>query len=569
MSGVPVPRRANSLAEREPDADEETGSTLVSKPATLTRNPNELATTTGASDAADLPDDVGYVVAWIDDARRLIRQGEAAPARAAAERALHVLAGRQQPDVESRARGVAAEAFIAVGQLDSALEQAAQGLAVAQVSGDGQTLAHAFRILGDIHGELRQFDTSAQCLARAAKSAAPVDAADLRAEIHASLAHNAVCAARLAGTAAPATAAELRGDAVDHGRQALVLARRGDSPHGEALASLRLGQALLESGDVDAAADNALRASDLATAHRFVPLRRSAELLAAEIDLFRGAIDSATSRARAVALASADAGAAGIEFDAWRLVHRAAKTAGDYAAALAAHERMFELDESIRGSAALTRARELTGTFETQNARLEAEKARLEAELLRLKSRRLESEKRALEAQARELDRHANQDPLTGLWNRRHIDDELPRMIAGARDRGAPISVAIGDIDLFKSINDRFGHPAGDAVLCVVADLLRDNCRPSDTVARVGGEEFLLVLEDSDPRSAWLVCERLRRAIERHRWSDIDAELGVTISFGLSGPELDGDARDFLSSADQNLYEAKRSGRNRVMPGRR
>lgn len=541
----------------------------MSTPAALPRNPTPITTAAHTQDAAAPPDEAAYVVAWIDDARRLLRQGETVPARAAAERALSVLAGGQQPDVESRARGVVAEALLVAGQLDAALEQATQSLSAAQGSGDGQTLAQAFRVLGDIHGELRLFDTAAQCLARAAKAAAPVDAADLRAEIHASLAHNAACAARLAAQAAPATAAELRGDAVDHGRQALALARRGNNLHGEALASLRLGQALLENGAIDAAAASALRASDLATAHRFVPLGRGAELLAAGIDLQRGAIERAASRARAVALACADEGAAGTELDAWRLVYRATKAAGDFAGALSAHERMFELDDAIRSSVALARARELTGTSETQNARLEAEKARLEAELLRLKSRRLESEKRALEAQARELDRHANQDPLTGLWNRRHIDDELPRMIADARDRGAPISVAIGDIDLFKSINDRFGHPAGDAVLCAVADLLRDNCRPSDTVARVGGEEFLLVLEDSDPRSAWLVCERLRRAIERHRWTDIDPELAVTISFGLSGPDVDGEARAFLASADQNLYEAKRGGRNRVMPPRR
>jgi diguanylate cyclase (GGDEF)-like protein len=540
----------------------------VSKPTALPHDATTIAAAAREAGNAALPDDVGYVAAWIDDARRLVRQGDAVPARAAAERALSVLAGGQQPEVESRAHGVVAEAFAAFGQLDSALEQATHGLAIAQTSGDGQTRAHAFRILGDIHGELRQFDTAAQCLARAAKDAGPVDGADLRAEIHASLCHNALCTARVAETVAPATAAELRGNAVDHGRQALALARRGQSPHCEALASLRLGQALLEIRDIDGAVESVLRASGLAVAHRFAPLGRGAELLAAEIDLLRGATDDARRRARAVAFGSAEAGASGTEFDAWRLVYRAAKAAGDFAAALAAHERMFELDEAIRGSVAQARAREVTDAVETQNARLEAEKARLEAELLRLKSRRLESEKRALEVQARELDRHANQDPLTGLWNRRHIDDELPRMIADARTRSAPISVAIGDIDLFKSINDRFGHPAGDAVLCTVADLLRDNCRPSDTVARVGGEEFLLVLEDSDPRSAWLVCERLRRAIERHPWTDIHPDLRVTISFGLSGPGIDGDARDFQSSADRNLYAAKRNGRNQVVPGR-
>ena len=94
--------------------------------------------------------------------------------------------------------------------------------------------------------------------------------------------------------------------------------------------------------------------------------------------------------------------------------------------------------------------------------------------------------------------------------------------------------MATADIDFFKAINDRYGHPTGDAVLCAVADLLRDNCRPSDTVARVGGEEFLLVLEDSDAKGAWQVCERLRRALERHAWAEVAPELAVTLSFGIA-----------------------------------
>ncbi|MBK7791292.1 MAG: GGDEF domain-containing protein [Betaproteobacteria bacterium] len=138
---------------------------------------------------------------------------------------------------------------------------------------------------------------------------------------------------------------------------------------------------------------------------------------------------------------------------------------------------------------------------------------------------------------------------------------------AGECERhGSPLAVAIGDIDLFKAINDRYGHPTGDVVLCAVADLLRDNCRPSDAVARVGGEEFLLVLEGTDLKAARPACERLRRAVEKHDWAALAAELGVTISFGMSAAVADGDARDLLSSADQHLYEAKRGGRNRVEP---
>jgi diguanylate cyclase (GGDEF)-like protein len=102
-----------------------------------------------------------------------------------------------------------------------------------------------------------------------------------------------------------------------------------------------------------------------------------------------------------------------------------------------------------------------------------------------------------------------------------------------------------------------------------VADLLRDNCRPSDTVARVGGEEFLLVLGGSDTKGAWVVCERLRRALERYAWAEVAPGLAVTLSFGIAEAPADADIRGLLAAADQQLYAAKRGGRNRVEPSLR
>ncbi|MBY5405011.1 GGDEF domain-containing protein [Rhizobium sp. Z1P35] len=151
-------------------------------------------------------------------------------------------------------------------------------------------------------------------------------------------------------------------------------------------------------------------------------------------------------------------------------------------------------------------------------------------------------------------------DPLTGLLNRRALFDQY-----GTRPMGTTTAVIVFDIDHFKSVNDRFGHAAGDRVLNVFAGELSAHCRTGDTAARLGGEEFVLVLKEIMPGRAELTAERIRRAFEAREIHIDDEVLTCTVSVGVApgrSKSLDFDA--MLSAADKALYVAKRAGRNRV-----
>lgn len=147
-------------------------------------------------------------------------------------------------------------------------------------------------------------------------------------------------------------------------------------------------------------------------------------------------------------------------------------------------------------------------------------------------------------------------DPLTGLLNRRGFDHQ--------RAAAAPGAVLVIDIDHFKAVNDRLGHAAGDNVLCAVAAVLRHLLRGEDIIGRLGGEEFVVLLPETDVEAALVIGERLRAGVEmRVRAGD----QPVTISIGTAGP-CEGDAaEDQVHRADMGAYAAKTAGRNRVMPG--
>jgi diguanylate cyclase (GGDEF)-like protein len=159
------------------------------------------------------------------------------------------------------------------------------------------------------------------------------------------------------------------------------------------------------------------------------------------------------------------------------------------------------------------------------------------------------------------LREQADRDPLTGVRNRRYLD----RARAGAADAlTGPVSLAIVDLDHFKSINDSFGHHTGDAVLVRAAELLVDHVRAEDIVIRTGGEEFAVLMPACDARRAAAVCERLRAVIHRERWDALARGLAVTASIGVvSAPDATG-LDELGRRADERLYAAKRAGRNRV-----
>jgi diguanylate cyclase len=191
-----------------------------------------------------------------------------------------------------------------------------------------------------------------------------------------------------------------------------------------------------------------------------------------------------------------------------------------------------------------------------RNARVAA--ARLDIGRERAKSRQLASSNQLLRRRAEDLVRQANEDALTGLPNRRQVDALLA-------DWPRPLSVALVDVDHFKQVNDRFSHAVGDEVLRQLAAILRNNCRPREVPARLGGEEFLLILESGDEADIGRVAERLRAAVEAFAWQTVAAGLRVTISIGVAWAHEVADAQQLLAVADRRLYMAKRDGRNQVV----
>ena len=193
--------------------------------------------------------------------------------------------------------------------------------------------------------------------------------------------------------------------------------------------------------------------------------------------------------------------------------------------------------------------------------------------LVRL-AKRLRSNNEAVQeniALRRQFEQAALSDPLTGFRNRRWLDQTLPRIVQRHLHAAEPLCIAMMDIDHFKRVNDNFGHAAGDEVLLQVGRLVRGNLRPSDFAARVGGEEFALILPQTLLPGAISAVERLREAIAGAAFDHDGRRLPqVTVSLGLVALEPGVNPGQLLARADVALYAAKQGGRNRTeWPGRR
>jgi diguanylate cyclase (GGDEF)-like protein len=161
----------------------------------------------------------------------------------------------------------------------------------------------------------------------------------------------------------------------------------------------------------------------------------------------------------------------------------------------------------------------------------------------------------------------ANTDALTGLANRRNVLQLAQQEIERAKRTTRPLAFLMFDIDYFKKVNDTYGHSEGDVVLCAVADIARREFRRIDTVGRIGGEEFLVVLPESDQEGVMATADRFRRAIAEKEFSLGANHLGITVSIGVVAPHnMAGviTVEDVLKAADKALYAAKKGGRNRV-----
>jgi diguanylate cyclase (GGDEF)-like protein len=174
----------------------------------------------------------------------------------------------------------------------------------------------------------------------------------------------------------------------------------------------------------------------------------------------------------------------------------------------------------------------------------------------------------ALVARSQKLLQMATSDPLTGLFNRGYVDDRLAIEFSHARRYSKLLTIAVVDVDRFKSLNDTHGHSAGDAVLRQIGVILRNSFRQSDTAGRYGGEEFVIILPETDIESAQQRLESLRESITTTpiEFGATGEKVQVTISAGLASFPQDGNnAAELFALADERMFVAKREGRNRVV----
>ena len=282
------------------------------------------------------------------------------------------------------------------------------------------------------------------------------------------------------------------------------------------------------------------------------------------------------------------------------------ETLGDYQAALEHARAQFEAHHEVMDSERQQRIVELEQSYEAELRRQEitareAEISRLELEselkeaslcerqtlmlvafslfvataivalllwrgymLRRRSSRRIEEKNRELNEALKTISRLARQDPLTGLANRRRLMEVLKSELSRRHRTGAPLTLALGDIDYFKQLNDQYGHQVGDQILMGLAKRMRSCLRESDLLCRWGGEEFLILMPETDAEEARLAMEKVCAAVAAKPFETDAGPVEVTITFGVASVRGD-DFKSAVRVADRAMYAGKHQGRNRVM----
>ena len=497
------------------------------------------------------------------------RVSESEAAVATAQLAMPLLDGDACAAARSDLLCTMAMAYNDLGLHAEALEQVMKALDAARGCGEPAPLSWALNRAGLTYEALGQLDEAERFLLQALEIARRIDGAEEKFSALNNLCGNLVGQARLAADRGELLALHTFVDrALTLGSEALALAQASNNFHREAICHANLCSARTWLGDFDAALRHNAISETISKANGYRGLLVTGKSDHALLLRTQGRFDEAIDWYRQ-ALAQADA----TDDHAFvRQLHAALyemlKQRGDLAGALGHHEALFSLERELMQQRAETRTRLLVHQLDLDLARTEAERSRLDAELQRLRARQLEGELQQLALQARELGRRVLEDELTGLANRRHVDEELPKRLALAREHGAPQCVAALDLDHFKRINDQHGHAIGDDVLRRVAKLLGDNTRGVDLPARIGGEEFLILFGGSSLDAAGEACERLRQAVASHPWGALAEGMTLTISIGLCDAGAATDARHAIERADAALYAAKRAGRNRVCVAR-
>jgi diguanylate cyclase (GGDEF)-like protein len=377
---------------------------------------------------------------------------------------------------------------------------------------------------------------------------------------------NALCAIaiglfhRLNGAAEPAEVEQVLARAQVAGEQALALLERTPDPVYDVAICGNLGEVLLHRGDLQRASALLLRSQAGASERRLLAYGWRLQTTLADWQLAHGHSEQALDVVERLLLDMGPAAPQQTAIRAHHAAYRACRMLGRFEEGLRHFEQLERL-ERLRATSQLRAQSELFVTrTEAQHAQWQAEQARMDAQTQR--------------ARAAEFAARAERDPLTGLGNRRHFDRRCAELLPALQREARPVALVLIDVDHFKDINDEHGHAVGDRVLVALAQLLRENMRSRDVLARHGGEEFVVVLPGMTLEQAAEVCERLRERVASYAGfglqaaDDADAlplagAVRVTISLGLAAAPAY-DTAQLLQRADSQLYRAKREGRNRL-----
>ena len=449
---------------------------------------------------------------------------------------------------EACARSSVARILLVTGETEEAVKESHRALAVADSSGDLAARMKALTTIGTVCWSINNFDLSLAYCERAAETARMIGdkvaggaLMDTMACVYVGYAE----AARADGDAAGAI--EMYTRAAELSRKAMLAARSNGHRRYESTALANLAESLAAVGQEQ----EALR---LLESWQTDPELDTAYTITHHLDT-RGGICMSLGRYEQAAELFAAALAAAEGKHAQMCYHEhlaeAYERSGDLARALENYKAFHALFEQIVSESAQRSARVAAVRWETAEAKSAAEQERVRAETL-------SNTNRELIRRTEDLLQQSHEDPLTGLANRRAMERSLE---AGLGSR----TIALLDVDHFKHVNDTFSHLVGDEVLRQLGRILTEGCGAGDEAVRYGGEEFAILFHGLDEQAGWVAGERVRLAVEGFDWGSLAPGLVVTVSVGVAHGAEAGSMAEVLALADQRLYTAKRSGRNRVI----
>ncbi|MGI4744528.1 MAG: diguanylate cyclase [Janthinobacterium lividum] len=484
------------------------------------------------------------------------QSGLAAEAIGFADLAVSIWQAMAEPAREAKARSIRAWLYLEVGRGEEAAKEAMEALRLAERGSDSAVLSWALNIVGVIYWYCMQLGRAEEYCIRAVALAREtgdqlvlgwwlVNLGGVRHAMSVQPRNEENQAAHLVASRRAITDTE----------EALALAKGGDDLWGQALCLLNIAQYRLTIGDVSGSAELLDRFTNLAPVS-------SDRVLTHRLELESSLMLARHQPREALHLTETMLTIA-------KRIGNHESVVGGYRTLSAVHEQLGSFEQALECfkqyhvMQAQFAAERIQQSARIAEIFLEFDKLTAQIATAGLQQAEIVKSFELLERRTKSLTEDTRRDALTGVGNRRHLDDTLQTIeLLDSRD----YVIVMIDIDHFKSINDRFSHVVGDKVLIRIAQEIVTASRPGDLVARYGGEEFVLVMSSIDETAARSVCDRIRRAIHAIDWSAYSSGLTVTASFGFaSSAEVFGGALDVLALADRYLYRAKQAGRDCVI----